>query len=111
LAPRDKIARVNHDACVAFAHGLSILVFAAALGEISGGHFYLAVTIGLATAGGFQAVASRLTLSPNFAGGIAAWVLLPALTDRWPTLTPHWSISATFIYTSHYKQNYGGRRR
>jgi glycerol uptake facilitator-like aquaporin len=65
LAPRDKIARVNHDARVAFAHGLSILVFAAAFGEISGGRFYLAVTIGLATAGGFQAVASRLTLSPK----------------------------------------------
>ena len=44
---------VNHDPPVAFAHGLTILVFVAAFGDISGGHFNPGVTIGLATAGVF----------------------------------------------------------
>ena len=46
---------VNHDPAVAFAHGLTIMVFIAAFADISGGHFNPAVTVGLATAGAFPA--------------------------------------------------------
>ena len=45
---------VNHDPPVAFAHGLTILVFVAAFGDLSDGHFNPPVTTGLAVAGVFS---------------------------------------------------------
>lgn len=70
---------VNHDPPVAFAHGLTILVFAAALADISGAHFNPAVTIGLATAGAFPARRVVPYLTAQLAGAvIAAWALLLA---------------------------------
>jgi glycerol uptake facilitator-like aquaporin len=74
---------------------LSILVFVTAYGDISGGHFNPVVTIGLATVGVFPSRRVTPYIVAQIAGGIAAaWVLLLALADPWPTLAPHWSISA-----------------
>ena len=70
---------VNHDPPVAFAHGLTILVFVAAFGDISGGHFNPAVTTGLAVAGVFPSRRVVPYLIAQLAGAIlAAWLLLLA---------------------------------
>jgi MIP family channel proteins len=63
---------VNHDPPVAFAHGLTILVFVAAFGDISGGHFNPAVTIGLATAGVFSTRLVTPYIAAQLAGAFAA---------------------------------------
>ena len=63
---------VNHDPPVAFAHGLTILVFVAAFGDIRGGHFNPAVTIGLATAGVFPSRRVTPYIVAQLAGAIAA---------------------------------------
>ena len=70
---------VNHDPPVAFAHGLTILVFVAAFGDISGGHFNPAVTVGLATAGAFPIRRVVPYVIAQLAGAIvAAYALLLA---------------------------------
>ena len=56
---------VNHDPPVAFAHGLTILVFVAVFGDISGGHFNPAVTVSLATAGVFPRRLVTRYISPG----------------------------------------------
>src|ERR1700757_2932803 len=58
---------VNHDTPVVFAHGLTLLVIVAVLGDISGGHFNPAVTVGLATPHILAQLAGDI---------VAAWVLL-----------------------------------
>ena len=68
---------VNHDPPVAFAHGLTIMVFVAAFGDISGGHFNPAVTVGLATAGAFPTRRIVPYVIAQTAGAIvAAYALL-----------------------------------
>jgi len=68
---------VNHDPPVAFAHGLTIMVFVAAFGDISGGHFNPAVTTGLATAGVFPSRRVVPYIVAQLLGAIvAAYVLL-----------------------------------
>jgi MIP family channel proteins len=67
---------VNHDPPVAFAHGLTIMVFVTAFADISGGHFNPAVTVGLATAGAFPARRVGAYVVAQLAGGVAAAYLL-----------------------------------
>src|SRR6202051_2399018 len=62
----------NHDPAVAFAHGLTIMVFIAAFGDISGCHINPAVTIGLAAAGDFSALRLVAFVLVHLAGGTAA---------------------------------------
>src|SRR5829696_7002663 len=62
----------NHDPAVAFAHGLTIMVFATAFGAVSGGHFNPAVTIGVATAGVFSGRRVLPYIVAQIAGAIAA---------------------------------------
>src|SRR5580692_2752637 len=83
---------VNHDPPVAFAHGLTILVFVAAFGDISGGHFNPAVTTGLAVAGVFP---SRRVVPYLIASSLAPLSLpgcccSPSAAQS-ITLAPHWS--------------------
>jgi MIP family channel proteins len=62
----------NHDPAVAFAHGLTIMVFAAAFGDISGCHINPAVTIGLAAAGEFPAGRVVPYILAQLAGAVIA---------------------------------------
>jgi len=62
----------NHDPAVAFAHGLTVMVFVAAFGDISGCHINPAVTIGLAAAGEFPARRIVPYILVQLAGAIAA---------------------------------------
>ena len=92
---------VNHDPPVAFAHGLTILVFVAAFGDISGGHFNPAVTIGLATAGVFPSRRVTPYIVAQLAGGIAAaYALLLAFGG------PVANLGATLVDTQ--RITYGG---
>jgi MIP family channel proteins len=62
----------NHDPAVAFAHGIAIMVFVAAFGDISGGHINPAVSVGLAAAGAFPARRLVPYIAAQLAGAIAA---------------------------------------
>ncbi len=62
----------NHDPAVAFAHGLTIMVFVAAFGDISGGHINPAVSVGLAAAGEFPLRRLVPYIVAQIAGAIAA---------------------------------------
>jgi len=62
----------NHDPAVAFAHGLTIMVFVAAFGDISGCHINPAVTIGLAASGEFPASRVVPYILAQLIGAIAA---------------------------------------
>jgi MIP family channel proteins len=57
---------------IAFAHGLTIMVFACAFGDISGCHINPAVTVGLASAGAFPASRVAPYVAAQLAGAIAA---------------------------------------
>jgi MIP family channel proteins len=64
---------------IALAHGLTIMVFAAAFGDISGCHINPAVTVGLAAAGEFPRRRIVPYLVAQFAGAIAAGYTLLAV--------------------------------
>ena len=61
-----------HVQAVAFAHGLTIMIFAFAFGEISGCHINPAVTIGLTAAGAFPARKIPSYLIAQLLGAVAA---------------------------------------
>ena len=61
---------------VAFAHGLTVLVFVCAYGSISGGHVNPAVTVGVLAAGAITAAEAAGYIVCQIAGGVAAALLL-----------------------------------
>ena len=61
---------------VAFAHGLAIMVFAFAYGNISGGHMNPAVTLGVLAAGAMHVGDALGYIASQFVGGIAGALLL-----------------------------------
>jgi MIP family channel proteins len=62
----------NHVPAIALAHGLTIMVFASAFGDISGCHINPAVTLGLAAAGEFPWQRIAAYMAAQFAGAIVA---------------------------------------
>jgi aquaporin Z len=66
-------------AAIAFAHGLTIMVFAFAYGSISGGHMNPAVTIGVLAAGAMRVGDALGYIIAQLIGGIAGAVLLLAV--------------------------------
>lgn len=80
---------------VAFAHGLTIMIFATTFGDISGCHINPAVTVGLATAGVFPARRVLPYLGAQFAGAIVAGYCLLLVLGG-----PVGHLGATMIDTS-----------
>jgi MIP family channel proteins len=69
-------AGLNGIGAVAFAHGLTILVFAFAYGSVSGAHFNPAVTIGVLSAGAISVGEAAGYVVSQLAGGVAGALLL-----------------------------------
>jgi MIP family channel proteins len=61
---------------IALAHGLTIMVFAYAYGEVSGGHFNPAVTVGVLAAGAMRAGSAIGYVVSQVLGGAAGAMLL-----------------------------------
>jgi MIP family channel proteins len=90
----------GHVPAVALAHGLTIMAFVAAFGDISGGHINPAVTIGLAAAGEFPMRRMAPYVVAQVFGGIAAGLALLAIfggpvNDLGATLIDTQRITAT----------------
>jgi MIP family channel proteins len=66
-------------AAIAFAHGLTIMVFAFAYGSISGGHMNPAVTVGVLTAGAMSVGEAVGYIISQLMGGIAGAFVLSAV--------------------------------
>jgi len=64
---------------IAFAHGLTIMVFAFAYGSVSGGHMNPAVTIGVLVAGAIRLSDALGYIVAQLVGGIAGALLLLAV--------------------------------
>jgi aquaporin Z len=69
-------AGLNGIAAVAFAHGLTIMVFAFAYGSVSGAHFNPAVTVGVLCAGAISVGEAVGYIVSQLAGGVAGALLL-----------------------------------
>jgi MIP family channel proteins len=66
-------------AAIAFAHGLTIMVFAFAYGPVSGGHMNPAVTVGVLAAGAMRAGEAAGYIVSQIAGGVIGALLLRAV--------------------------------
>jgi aquaporin Z len=64
---------------IAFAHGLTIMVFAFAYGSVSGGHMNPAVTVGVLAAGAMPASDAAGYILAQLIGGIVGALLLAAV--------------------------------
>ena len=64
---------------IAFAHGLTIMVFAFAYGSVSGGHFNPAVTVGVLLAGAMRTGEAVGYIVSQLVGGIIGALLLRAV--------------------------------
>jgi MIP family channel proteins len=78
-------------AAIAFAHGLTIMVFAFAYGRVSGGHMNPAVTVGVLAAGAMRVGEAAGYVVSQLIGGIAGALLLRAVLGGAATGlgTPH----------------------
>src|ERR1700746_1685974 len=63
-------------AAIAFAHGLTVMVFAFAYGSVSGGHFHPSVTVGVLAAGAMRVGEAAGYIVSQFFGGIIGALLL-----------------------------------
>ena len=61
---------------VAFAHGLTLMIFICAYGSVSGGHMNPAVTVGVLAVGAITAAEAVAYIVSQIAGGVAAALLL-----------------------------------
>jgi MIP family channel proteins len=86
---------------IAIAHGLTIMVFASAFGDISGCHINPAVTVGLAAAGAFPRRHVAPYIVAQVAGAVAAGYCLLALFGG-----PVNDLGATLVDT--HRISYGG---
>jgi MIP family channel proteins len=64
---------------IAFAHGLTIMVFAFAYGSVSGGHMNPAVTVGVLAAGAIGAGEAAGYIVAQMSGGVVGALLLAAV--------------------------------
>jgi aquaporin Z len=88
---------------IAFAHGLTIMVFAFAYGSVSGGHMNPAVTIGVLATGAMRASDAAGYIVAQLVGGIVGALLLAAVLGGvatglgTPTLAHNLALGATTI--------------
>jgi aquaporin Z len=82
---------LNGIAAIAFAHGLTIMVFAFAYGSVSGGHMNPAVTVGVLAAGAMRVRDAVGYIVSQLVGAVAGALLLRTLLDGAATGlgTPH----------------------
>ena len=69
-------AGLNGIGAVAFAHGLTVMVFAFAFGSLSGAHFNPAVTVGVLSVGAIGVGEAVAYIVSQLAGGVAGGLLL-----------------------------------
>ena len=69
-------AGLNGIGAVAFAHGLTVMVFAFAFGSLSGAHFNPAVTVGVLSVGAISVGEAVAYIVTQLAGGVAGGLLL-----------------------------------